>query len=85
MRDLRATMELAHVAGVVGDGDFKNRFREIDGYGRMVHGWTPPFVIGLEPECGLAQYDADHAAGGVHSIACSRRPPPCSDAGVVMT
>ena len=64
-------MVLAHVARVVGDGDFKNRFREIDGYGRMVHGWTPPFVIGLEPECGLAQYDADHAAGGVHSITCS--------------
>jgi hypothetical protein len=36
-------MVLAHVAGVIGDGDFKNRFCEIDGYGRMVHGWTPPF------------------------------------------
>jgi hypothetical protein len=64
-------MILAHVAGVGGDGDFKNRFREIDGYGRMVHGWTPPFGIGLEPECGLAQYDAEHAAGGVHSITYS--------------
>jgi len=69
-------MVLAHVAGVVGDGDLKNRFREINGYGRMVHGWTPPFGIGLEPECGLAQYDADHAAGGVHSITCSWLPLP---------
>jgi len=67
---------LAHVARVGGDGDFKNRFREIDGYGRMVHGWTPPFVIGLEPECGLAQYDAEHAAGGVHSITYSYWPLP---------
>ena len=65
------TMMFAHAAGVGRDSDFKNRFREIDGYGRMVHGWTPPFILGLEPECGLAQYDADHAAGGVHSITCS--------------
>jgi hypothetical protein len=28
-------MVLAHVTGVVGDGDLKNGFREIDGYGRM--------------------------------------------------
>jgi hypothetical protein len=33
----RETMVLAHMAGVDGDGDLENRFREIDGYGRMGH------------------------------------------------
>jgi hypothetical protein len=30
-------MMLAHVAGVIGNGDLENRFREINGYSRMRH------------------------------------------------
>ena len=30
-------MVLAHVTGMVGNGDLENGFREINGYGRMGH------------------------------------------------
>ena len=71
----RKSVTFFDVAGVVGDGQFEDGLGEIDGDGRMRHGglllhesdWF------LETESGLAHYDADGAAGGVHSITAAAR------------